>query len=79
MPLLLSLNLVTILLINFLLISKMSALTLVGSIIVGYIVFKEQYMSLKSFYKKHLNTIDSLLPYYLKSLEMIPAFFFSPV
>ena len=72
-------GLITIVAINFLLLSKMSALTLVGSIIVGYIVFKEQYMSLKSFYKKHLNTIDSLLPYYLKSLVVLVQHYTVPV
>ena len=72
-------GLITILIINFLLLSKMSALTIVGSIIVGYIVFKEQYMSLKSFYKKHLNMIDSLLPYYLKSLEVLVQHYTVPV
>ena len=72
-------GLITIVAINFILISNMSALTIVGSIIVGYIVFKEQYMSLKSFYKKHLNTIDSLLPYYLKSLEVLVQHYTVPV
>ena len=57
----------------------MSALTLVGSIIFGYIIFKSQYMDLKSFYKKHLNTIDSLLPYYLKSLEVLVQHYTVPV
>ena len=72
-------GLITILLINFIFITKMSALTLVGSIIFGYIIFKSQYMDLKSFYKKHLNTIDSLLPYYLKSLEVLVQHYTVPV
>ena len=42
-------GLITILVINFIFISKMSALTLVGSVIFGYIIFKSQYMDLKSF------------------------------
>ena len=72
-------GLISILLINFVFLSNMSALTLVGSIIFGYIIFKSQYMDLKSFYKKHLNTIDSLLPYYLKSLEILVQHYTVPV
>ena len=72
-------GLITILLINFIFLSKMSALTLAGSVIFGYIIFKSQYMDLKSFYKKHLNTIDSLLPYYLKSLEVLVQHYTVPV
>ena len=36
-------------------------------------------MDLKSFYKKHLNTIDTLLPYYLKSLEILIQHYTVPV
>ncbi len=49
------------------------------AVIVGYIIFKADYMDLKSFYKKHLNTIDSLLPYYLKSLEVLVQHYTVPV
>ena len=38
-----------------------------------------QYRSLKTFYKKHLNEIDVMLPYYLKSLEILIQHYTVPV
>ena len=38
-----------------------------------------EYMNLKSYYKSHLNTIDSLLPYYLKGLEILIHHYTVPV
>ena len=49
------------------------------AVVVGYIVFKMQYFELKKFYKQHLNQIDSLLPYYLKSLEVLVQHYTVPV
>ena len=46
-------------------------LNIVISVAIAALVFKMQYRSLKSFYKKHLNEIDVMLPYYLKSLEIL--------
>ena len=46
-------------------------LNLVLSIVVGVVGFKIPYMQLKSFYKTHLHEIDIMLPYYLKSLEIL--------
>jgi len=46
---------------------------------IGFFVFKSQYLDLKSYYKKHLNYIDSLLPYYLKSLEILVQHYTVPV
>ena len=63
----------------FLSLADFKALYLLLSVILGYLVFKSQYFDLKSFYKKHLNTIDSLLPYYLKSLEVLVQHYTVPV
>ena len=63
----------------FIFLSNLKPLYILISIIFGYLVFKSQYMDLKSFYKKHLNTIDSLLPYYLKSLEVLVQHYTVPV
>lgn len=49
------------------------------AVAIGYFVFKSQYLDLKKFYKKHLNTIDTLLPYYLKSLEVLVQHYTVPV
>lgn len=63
----------------FLFLSKMSYLTVIAAIVVGYLVYKNQYSTLKRWYKSHLNYIDSLLPYYLKSLEVLVHHYTVPV
>lgn len=72
-------GLITTLVIIFIFLSNLNALNIIIAVVIGYIVFKVQYIDLKSFYKKHLNTIDSLLPYYLKSLEILVQHYTVPV
>ncbi len=60
-------------------ISSMSALVFVLICAAGVYGFKSQYISLKSYYKKHLHTIDLMLPYYLKSLEILVQHYTVPV
>ena len=72
-------GLITMLVVIFVFLSDLKPLYILISFVLGYIVFKSQYMDLKSFYKKHLNTIDSLLPYYLKSLEVLVQHYTVPV
>ena len=52
-------------------INKINFLYIVLSLVIAYVIFKEPYIKLKSFYKKHLYKINLLLPYYLKSLEIL--------
>ena len=54
-------------------------LNLVLSTVVGVIVFKMPYFQLKSYYKQHLQEIDVMLPYYLKSLEILIQHYTVPV
>ena len=54
-------------------------LNAVFAAIIAVVIFKSQYMSLKSFYKKHLHEIDIMLPYYLKSLEILIQHYTVPV
>ena len=54
-------------------------LNAVFAAIIAIVIFKSQYMSLKSFYKKHLHEIDIMLPYYLKSLEILVQHYTVPV
>lgn len=54
-------------------------LNLVLSIVVGVLGFKLPYMQLKNFYKTHLHEIDIMLPYYLKSLEILIQHYTVPV
>ena len=42
-------------------------------------VYKSDYTSLKGYYKKHLQQIDQLLPYYLKSIEILAQHYTIPV
>ena len=54
-------------------------LGIVFAVAAGVITFKSSYMSLKKFYKAHLHEIDLLLPYYLKSLEILIQHYTVPV
>ena len=47
--------------------------------ILGYVVFKSQYSNLKSYYNARLHYMDSMLPYYLKSLEILVQHYTVPV
>ena len=42
-------------------------------------MFKLDYMNLTKFYKQHLQKIDSMLPYYLKGLEILIQHYTVPV
>lgn len=70
--------LVTVILV-FLFLSQLSYLTVIIALVIGYLVFKSQYLSLRRWYKQHLNYIDSLLPYYLKTLEVLIHHYTVPV
>ena len=54
-------------------------LNLIVAIVFGVIVFKMPYTQLKNYYKKHLHDIDVMLPYYLKSLEILIQHYTVPV
>jgi hypothetical protein len=47
-------------------------------LVVG-VVYKSDYTNLKGYYKKHLQQIDQLLPYYLKSIEILAQHYTIPV
>ena len=54
-------------------------LNLVLSLAVAFGVFKLPYIQLKNYYKQHLHEIDLMLPYYLKSLEILIQHYTVPV
>lgn len=54
-------------------------LNLVLASVVAVVVFKAPYTQLKGYYKKHLHEIDVMLPYYLKSLEILIQHYTVPV
>ena len=48
-------------------------------LIIGFVVFKLPYIQLKSYYKANLHRINLMLPYYLKSLEILAQHYTIPV
>lgn len=47
--------------------------------VVAYFVFKSQYNSLKSYYKRHLHQINLQLPFFLKMMEILAQHYTIPV
>ncbi len=70
---------IVIVLVVFVFITSLSFLNILIAFVLGFLVFKAPYNDLKRFYKRNLNTIDSLLPYYLKSLEVLVHHYTVPV
>lgn len=60
-------------------VSNFNFVNVLLSFIIGYLVFKSPYSSLQSYYKKNLHKIDQMLPYYLKSLEILIQHYTVPV
>src|SRR5574344_2427311 len=54
-------------------------LNLIISLVIGFVAFKLPYFNLKRYYKKHLDEINIMLPYYLKSLEILIQHYTVPV
>ncbi len=55
----------------FFIVTKFSFVNFIALLVVSFLLFKYPYMSLKSYYKKYMHQIDQLLPYYLKTLEIL--------
>ncbi len=63
----------------FLFINNISFINVLLAIIVAFFIFKMPYTQLKQYYNKHLHQIDVMLPYYLKSLEILIQHYTVPV
>ena len=63
----------------FILITNVSYLSIIIALVIGFLVFKSEYFSLKKWYKQHLTYVDSLLPYYLKTIEVLIHHYTVPV
>ena len=63
----------------FIMLKDLSLVKVVLAIVLGVLAFKSDYSSLKNFYKRHLSKIDSMLPYYLKGLEILIQHYTVPV
>ena len=69
----------TCLLVFIFIISGISYASLILAFVLGFVVFKMPYNNLRSYYNKHLHEIDQMLPYYLKSLEILIQHYTIPV
>ena len=63
----------------FVFLSKLNFIYIMFSIIAGYVVFKLSYSKLQRYYKANLHHINLMLPYYLKSLEILIQHYTVPV
>ena len=63
----------------FLFLSQIQFVYVLFCVMVGFVVFKQPYTSLKSYYKRNLHHINLMLPYYLKSLEILVQHYTVPV
>lgn len=72
-------GLVISVLLIFIMLSNLSAVKVVLAFVGGYLAFKMDYNNLKKYYKRHLVLIDSMLPYYLKGLEILIQHYTVPV
>ncbi len=69
----------TCLLVFIFIISGINYASLILAFVLGFVVFKMPYNNLRSYYNKHLHEIDQMLPYYLKSLEILIQHYTIPV
>ena len=70
----------TIVLIVFLLfLTNVNFIGVLAAFIIGFIVFKMPYTQLQKYYKANLSKINQMLPYYLKSLEILIQHYTVPV
>ncbi|HIS18888.1 MAG TPA: hypothetical protein IAC02_09820 [Candidatus Coprovivens excrementavium] len=72
-------GLIVSVLLIFIMLSDLSAVKILLSLVGGYLAFKVDYSNLKKYYKRHLVLIDSMLPYYLKGLEILIQHYTVPV
>ena len=63
----------------FIFLDSISLLNVALAIGIAFLVFKLPYTQLKKYYKAHLHEIDLMLPYYLKSLEILIQHYTVPV
>ena len=63
----------------FLFMTNLTYINIIFSLLLGFGFYKMQYMNLRSHYKRHLASIETSLPYYLKSLEVLVQHYTVPV
>ncbi len=71
--------LIVMVLVLFLLLKDFNSVKLLLVFVAGFFVFKMPYNDIKKYYARHINTIDAMLPYYLKNLEILIQHYTVPV
>ena len=72
-------GLVTCLLVFIFIISGINYVTTLLAFVIGFLIFKMPHSNLRTHYNRHLHEIDQMLPYYLKSLEILIQHYTVPV
>jgi hypothetical protein len=72
-------GLITVVIMFVMFISKLNFLYVLICLIGGFVIFKLEYFKLKGYYKNNLHQINLMLPYYLKSLEILIQHYTVPV
>ncbi len=63
----------------FFFLTNLSYVKIIACFALGFAMFKMEYSNLKKYYKANLHKIDSLLPHYLKGLEILIQHYTVPV
>ena len=71
--------LITIVALILVFFTRLNYLYVLISIVGGFAMFKLPYIQLKNYYKAHLGQMDAMLPYYLKSIEILVQHYTVPV
>ncbi len=72
-------GLITILFVIIYSFTNLNFIYILASVLIGLLIYKMPYSRLKRYYKANLANINSLLPYYLKSLEILIQHYTVPV
>lgn len=72
-------TMITLAFASFAAVTSLSYVTIILVLLVTGLVYKMPYMDLKSYRKRHMHEIDVMLPYYLKSLEILIQHYTVPV
>lgn len=71
--------LAVVILVFIFLMSSLNFVNVLFAFVLGFMVFKFPYMQLQTYYRANLHTINQMLPYYLKSLEILVQHYTVPV
>jgi hypothetical protein len=63
----------------FIFLSNLNFVNFIFAFIIGYVAFKIPYIQIQKYYKNNLHRINLMLPYYLKSLEILIQHYTVPV